>query len=153
MYTGPCWLYWARLSDLGFFPYFKISFSVVVLRSLPGEPVVKGLPSWLSSKESTCSAGAAEDTGSIPGLGRSSGGGHGNTFQYSCLENPTDRGAWWATVHRVTKSWRQLKRLSIHTRTLASSLYHTSNAQGVGSIPGQGTKIPHAVQHGQKINE
>ena len=45
------------------------------------------------------------DVGSIPGLGRSSGGGHGNPLQYSCLENPMDRGAWQTTVHRVTKSW------------------------------------------------
>ena len=42
--------------------------------------------------------------GSIPGLGRSPGGGHGNQLQYSCLENPIDRGAWWATVHRVAES-------------------------------------------------
>ena len=41
--------------------------------------------------------------GSIPGWGRSPGGGHGNPLQYSCLENPMDRGAWWATVHGVTK--------------------------------------------------
>ena len=45
------------------------------------------------------------DTGLIPGSGRSPGGGHGNPLQYSCLENPMDREAWWATVHRVTKSW------------------------------------------------
>ena len=44
------------------------------------------------------------DMGSIPGLGRPPGGGLGNSLQYSCLENPMDRGAWWATVHRVTKS-------------------------------------------------
>ena len=49
---------------------------------------------------------------SIPGLGRSLGGGHGNPLQYSCLENPMDRGAWWATVHRVAKSQTQLKRLN-----------------------------------------
>ena len=42
--------------------------------------------------------------GSIPGLGRSPGGGNGNPLQYSCLENPMDRGAWWATVHGVAKS-------------------------------------------------
>ena len=41
-------------------------------------------------------------------------GGHGNPLQYSCLENPKDRGAWWATVHRAAKSWTQLKRLSTH---------------------------------------
>ena len=44
------------------------------------------------------------DTGSIPGLGRSPGGGHGDPLQYPCLENPMDRGAWQATVHEVTKS-------------------------------------------------
>ena len=46
----------------------------------------------------------ARDVGSIPGLGRSPGGEHGNPLQYSCLENPMDRGAWQATVHEVTKS-------------------------------------------------
>ena len=46
----------------------------------------------------------AGDLGSVPGLGRSPGGGHGNPLQYSCLETPMDRGAWWATVHRVAKS-------------------------------------------------
>ena len=54
------------------------------------------------------------DMGWIAGLGRSPGGGHGDTLQYSCLENPMDRGARWATVHRVTKSWTRLKRLSMH---------------------------------------
>ena len=55
-------------------------------------------------------AGDVRNTVSIPGLGRSQGGGgHGNTVQYSCLENPMDRGAWWAIVHRVTKSQTQLK--------------------------------------------
>ena len=45
----------------------------------------------------------AEDAGSIPGMGRCPGGGNGNPTQYSCLENPMDSGAWWATVHRVAK--------------------------------------------------
>ena len=49
-------------------------------------------------------AGDARDVGSIPSLGRSPGGGHGNPLQCSCPENPMDRGAWWATIHRVTKS-------------------------------------------------
>ena len=62
-----------------------------------------GLPQGIINKESTCYAGDAGDLGLIPGLGRSPGGGHGNTLQYSCLENPMDRGAWWATVHRVHK--------------------------------------------------
>ena len=54
----------------------------------------------LNGKESTCNAG---DIGLIPGLGRLHGGGHSNPLQYSCLENPMDRGAWRATVHRVAK--------------------------------------------------
>ena len=51
------------------------------------------------------SAGDTRDMGSIPGLGRPPGGGHGNPLQYSCPENPTDRGARRATVHRVAKNW------------------------------------------------
>ena len=64
-----------------------------------------GLGQWLSGKESACSAGAMGDAGLIPGSGRALGGGHGDPHQYSCLENPMDRGALWATVHSVTKSW------------------------------------------------
>jgi len=56
-------------------------------------------------KESTCSA---EDPGSTPGPRRSPGEGNGYPFQYSCLENTVDRGAWWATVHGVAKSWTRL---------------------------------------------
>ena len=51
----------------------------------------------------------AGDVGLIPGSGSLPGGGHGNPLQYSCLENSIDRGAWWATVHGVTKSWTQLR--------------------------------------------
>ena len=63
----------------------------------PGVSMVKNLP---------VNAG---DTGSIPGLGRSPGGGHGNPLQYAYPENSIDRGAWWATVHGVTKSWTGLR--------------------------------------------
>ena len=59
-------------------------------------------------------AGDVRDTGSIPGWGRSPGEGHDNPLQYSCLENPMDRGACWATVHGVAKGWTPLKRLSTH---------------------------------------
>ena len=65
---------------------------------------------WKSSqvalvvKNALANAGDLRDMGSIPGLGRSSEGEHGNPLQYSCLENPMDRGAWWAIVHRVTES-------------------------------------------------
>ena len=60
-----------------------------------------GFPSGSDGKESACNAG---DPGLIPGLGRSPGGGNGNPLQYSCLENPMDRGAWGVTVHGVAKS-------------------------------------------------
>ena len=70
-----------------------------------------GFPWWLSGEESARKAG---DVGSIPGSGRFPGGGHANPLQYSCLENPMDRGAWQATVHGVAKSWTQLKQLSMH---------------------------------------
>ena len=59
-----------------------------------------GLPQWLSYKESVCNAW---DLGSIPGSGKSSGGGNGNPLRYSCLGNPMDRGASWATVHEVAR--------------------------------------------------
>ena len=58
--------------------------------------VVKNLPA---------NAGDTREEDLIPGLGRSPGGGHGNPLQHSCLENPMDRGAWWAIVHTVKKSW------------------------------------------------
>jgi len=67
--------------------------------------VVKNLPT---------NAGDIRDAGSIPGSGRCPGEGNGNPLWYSCLENPMDRGAWWAAVHRVAKSWTRLKQLSPH---------------------------------------
>ena len=60
-----------------------------------------GFPGGSEVKASACNAG---DLGSIPGLGRSPGEGNGNPLQSSCLENPMDKGAWWATVHGVAKS-------------------------------------------------
>ena len=56
-------------------------------------------------KNPPVNAGDARDKGSSPGSGRSPGEGNGNLLQYSCLENPMDRGAWWAIVRRVAKSW------------------------------------------------
>ena len=64
-----------------------------------------GFPGSSEVKASACNAG---DPGSIPGLGRFPGEGNGNPLQYSCLENPMDGGAWWATVHRVAKSQTRL---------------------------------------------
>ena len=60
-------------------------------------------------------AGDTTDVDSIPGSGRSCGGGHSNPLQSSCLENPQDGGDWWAMVHKVSNSRTLLKRLSTHT--------------------------------------
>ena len=76
--------------------YFDRAFQVVL--------VVKNLPA---------NAGHVRDMGSIPELGRSPGVGNGTPLQYSCLENPMDRGAWWITVHRVAENQTQLKRISM----------------------------------------
>ena len=64
--------------------------------------VMRGFPGGSNGKESACNVG---ELGLIPGLGRSPGGGNGNPFQYYCLGNPMDRGAWRAMVHGVSKSW------------------------------------------------
>ena len=69
----------------------------------------KGFPGGDSGKNPPANAGDVRDAGLIPGLGRSPGGGHGNPLQYSCLENPMNRGAWRTIVHSVTKNWTQLK--------------------------------------------
>ena len=58
----------------------------------------------ISGKESTCQCRKLRDLGMVPGLGGSPGGGYSNPLQYFCLENPMDRGAWWAMLPRVTKS-------------------------------------------------
>ena len=81
-----------------------------------------GFPCSSVSKESACSAG---DLGLFPGSGRSPGEGNGNPLQHSCLENPTDRGAWWAAVHGVTKSWAWLCDWHLHfLRISMKSLCH-----------------------------
>ena len=67
-----------------------------------------GVPRELAAKNLPVNAGDAGVMGSIPGSGRSPGGGNDKPFQYSCLKYPMDRGAWQAVVHRVTKSWAQL---------------------------------------------
>ena len=63
-----------------------------------------------AGRESACSVGDAGDAGSVPGSGRSPGGGNDNPLEYSCLKNPTDRGAWEATVQRAAKSQTQLSK-------------------------------------------
>ena len=74
-------------------------------------------------------AGDIRDAGSITGSGRSPGGGHSNPLQYSCLENLMDRGAWWATVYRITKSQTQLNRL-ISTATVRQTPFIDAKTNG-----------------------
>ena len=79
----------------------------------------EGFPAGSDSKESACNV---EDPGSIPESGRSAGGGHGNSLQHSCLENPMDRRAWQATAHGVAKSQTRLSGSARHRRIKTWSL-------------------------------
>ena len=76
-------------------------------------------PLVLVVKKHPANEGDVRDVGSVPGSGRSPGEGEGNPLQYSCLEKTMDRGAWWATVHGVTKSRARLKQLSLHASMAA----------------------------------
>ena len=88
------------------------------------------LPGGSDSKASACCAG---DPGSIPGLGRSHAEGNGNPLQYSCLEkNPMGRGAWWATVHGVTKSRTRLSnQITTTLGTCELGIFFISLSQGM----------------------
>ena len=91
---------------------------------------------WLSGKESACNAG---DSGSIPGSGRSPGEGSGNPLQYSCLGNPMDRGAWWATVHGVAKSRTRLSDFAFTFHFLAMEKEMATHSRVLAwRIPGKG---------------
>ena len=102
-----------------------------------------GFPVGTSSKQPACQAG---DAGSISGSGRPPGEGNGNPLQYFCLENPMDRGAWWASVHGVTKSRTRLCDLHFHryyffplgTSYTSDSKESACNAGDPGLIPGSG---------------
>ena len=77
-------------------------------------------------KNLLANVGDKRDAGSITGLRKAPGAGHGNPLQYPCLENPMNRGAWQATVHRVGNSWTQLKQLAhVHTHVLTHTHTHT----------------------------
>ena len=102
---------------------------------------LNGLPQWFSGKESACNVGAAGDASSIPGLGRSPGGGHGNPLQYSCQDNPMDRGTSSAAVHGVAKELDTTESARTHTHTHTHRLTYT---------PTQETKIPYALWCGKK---
>ena len=84
---------------------WKVSLSRYINTIKNHSNTLLNFPDGSAGKETTYTVGDKGDTGSIPGLGRLPEGEHGKTLQLSCLENPMDRGAWWATVQRVTKSW------------------------------------------------
>ena len=91
-----------------------IAYSMKLLKQFHHTYITMGFPVAASGKELAAPAGDMRGVSSIPGSGRSSEGGRGNPLQYSCLENPVDRGAWWAPVHKVTQSQTRLKQLSTH---------------------------------------
>ena len=98
------------------------------------EPLIPGASQVaLVVKNQPANAGDVRDSGLIPGLGRAPGGGHGNSLQYSCLENPMDRGAWRASPwgHRVRNYWSDLAHT--HTHTYAHMRWYPSN---LGVSPG-----------------
>ena len=125
-------------------------------RSLGGEllaiPVFLDFSGGSDDKESACSVG---DLGSVPGLGRSSGEGNGYSFQYSCLENSMNRGAWWATVPGIAKGWTQLSDQHFHfmynsfqitepwlgTTQIGSNLVRNSNASKTLDLNGSKRSI------------
>ena len=78
-------------------------------------------------KNPPANAGDIRDTSSILRLGRSPGGGHGTPLQYSCLENPMDKGAWWAAVHGVAESWTRLSDLTGMNTYWKKSTEYVSN--------------------------
>ena len=80
----------------------------------------QGLPRWRRGKESACQCRKQKNLGFDPWVGRYPGRGNGNSLQYSCLGNPMDRGAWWATVHGVTKSRTRLEHAHVTVRRLVN---------------------------------
>ena len=107
-------------------------------------------------KSLSANAGDVREAGSVPGSGRSPGGRHSNPLQYSCLENPMDRGAWQATVHGITQSWTRLKQFSTHTLeryiytgyTLECIYLHTLECNGILFSHERESKPCHLQQHG-----
>ena len=113
-----CWFWWHNLwlnPGLYFTSHCLKQLSFPDLKKKNCCTDDRGFPGDVSGKESACQYRILRDTSSILGLGRSPGGRHSNLLQYSCLENPMDRGAWLALICRVTKNWKPLRRLSRHT--------------------------------------
>ena len=114
------------LPEAGFWTLIKYLVVLVTSSHLEVSGVGRGMA--LVVKNPPASAGDVRDTGSVPESGKAPGEGHGDPLQYSCLVNPMDRGAWWATVHRVAKSWTWLKWLSTANSTLSYPLVRTNSS-------------------------
>ena len=114
MATHSSTLAWRSHEQRSLAGYRQVAKNQTRLKRLT-QHTIRGLPLWLSGKESTHNAGEAEDMGSVPRSVRSPQGGHGNSLQYSGLENPMDRGAWWAIILRVIKN--QTRQATEHTCT------------------------------------
>ena len=97
----PPLIIWICQRNFNFFSLMRGASRLPFEYLSPSDVLMMGFPGGSEVKASACNAG---DLGSIPGLGRSPGEGNGNPLQYYCLENPMGGGAWWATVHEVTKS-------------------------------------------------
>ena len=98
--------------SFSFFSYiFKVGYHSTKNRSLSTSWVAAPWTSLVAQmvKNLPANAGDAGDMSSVPGLDRSPREGNGNSLQYSCLGNPMDRGAWWANIHKVAKTWTQLR--------------------------------------------
>ena len=100
--------------------------------------ITLGFPDGSDGKESACNAG---EPGLVPGLGRSPGEGHGHSLQYSCLENPMDRGAWWATVHGACQAphpWDSPGRnIGVGCHFLLQGIFSTQDGTQVSHTAGQ----------------
>ena len=123
------WTFWKSLSEMK-----VIQLCPILCNSMDCHPTGSSVHGILQ--------GDIRDSGSVPGSERSPGGGQGNPLQDSYLENPLDRGAWRATVHRNSKSQTQLKRLSTHACTLGKSLENPRKRQNTSK---QVTNYIHSI--------
>ena len=123
------------------------------MKSLKWNKPQKASQVVLVVKNPPANAGDIRDLGSTPGSGRPHGGGHGNPLQYSGLENPMDRGAWWAAVHGVAKSQTRLSNIIFHFHALEQekathSSVHAWRIPGPGESGGLPSTGSHRVGHG-----
>ena len=116
----------------GILMYFALCFCITLQRKM----IALGFP---GGKEPLCRT--RRDSGSIPELGRSLGGGHGSPLQYSCLQNPMDRGAWRAAIHGVAKSRTRLKGLSTHFMYVGQSAIALPGLSGQANKNGGGLRM------------